>query len=321
MLKLFRRNHLIRRHFNFKSTLSVFICLLLSACTSSSRSVTHYYDYQLYSPQGEPIALSELPKRLVDADVILVGEWHTHSAIHRFQTDLFQQLLDQNPSVTLSMEQFARDKQSIVNDYLKGDIGEQTLINQANAWPNYSSDYRALIELAKQQQQDVIAANAPKSIVRCIGRKGLEYLDKISPQQRLNVAKNVDIGPSDYKEKFMASMHHGSPEQTDRQFSAQVAWDETMAESITDYLKIHPNKQVLHIAGKFHVEDGLGIKTSILRRNPNLKVAVITPKTEISSSLDYQLQVLAPPIRYVKAENRMQAYKALGHRNADLSCE
>ena len=116
-------------------------------------------------------------------------------------------------------------------------------------------------------------------------------------------------------------MHHGKPEQTEKQFAAQVTWDETMAESMTRYPEQNPSKQIIHIAGKFHIENGLGTKASILSRNPNLRVVVITPTGDvISESDDYQLEVLAPPVRYVQMENRMKAYHSLTKRNEDLSC-
>lgn len=178
-----------------------------------------------------------------------------------------------------------------------------------------------MVELAKANQIDVIAANAPKPIVRCIGRQGLDYLEKLTPEQRAYVAETIDVAPSPYKDKFMASMHHGKPEQTEKQFSAQVTWDETMAESMIRYLEQNPSKQIIHLAGKFHIEDGLGTKASILSRKPDLNVVVITPTEDvISDSRDYQLKVLVPPVRYVQMENQMKAYHRLTKRNQDLSC-
>ncbi|MDF9400826.1 hypothetical protein HGG78_01985 [Vibrio aestuarianus] len=299
------------------------LSLWLMGCTTySTKPVTHFYDYQLASPEGEPIALTALPQALKNADVILVGEWHTHPAIHRFQTDLLEQLNLQKRDVALSMEQFSRDSQPVLNRYLAGEIGEQYLISQANAWPNYESDYRPLVEYAKAHNIDTIAANAPKSIVRCIGKVGIEYLDRLPAEQRQHVARQVDMSSSLYKEKFMASMHHGSAEQTENQFAAQITWDETMAESIVEYLTDHPNSQVMHIAGKFHTQQGLGTANSIFRRNPNLKIVVITPVEKIQPlSPDFQLEVLPVPTAFIQPNNRMQAYKQLATRNAELSCK
>lgn len=309
----------------------VALMMSLVGCSSkvapSPPPIVSYYDYQLADPQGKLIALNALPDALLDADVLLVGEWHTHSAIHRFQTDLLKQLINQQPrTVALSMEQFSRDAQQTIDQYLASEIGEQILIQQGGAWPNYSSDYRPLVELAKQKNLSVIASNAPKSIVRCIGQQGLSYLDKLDSNQRSWLAENIDTQDSPYKEKFMVSTHHGKAhhgqaQQTQRQFSAQMAWDETMADSIVSYLTLNPQQKIMHTAGKFHVEQGLGTKTSILRRDANLNVVVISPVTEISDSgSDYQLLVLAPPVRYVQRDNMIQAYQALTARNDTQQC-
>ncbi|EGQ8486465.1 ChaN family lipoprotein [Vibrio sp. 2026] len=312
------------------STLSLLFAGLLTGCSSythtdshaTSAEVTSFYDYQLYTPSGEHIALSKLPIELQQADVILIGEWHTHAGVHRFQTDMLKQLTSYDRSLALSMEQFTRDKQPVVDAYLRGEIGEQYLMKQANAWPNYESDYRPLVEFAKQKNLPIIAANAPKSIVRCIGRQGLDYINKLDDDQRMFIAQAINTGSSPYKEKFMASMHHGKPEQTEKQFAAQVTWDETMAESIVSYLDDNPGAQVVHVAGKFHTEQGLGTAASILSRNPSLKVVVISPTDNVlSDNTDYQLEVLAPPVRYVQDAHRMAAYQHLTKRNNDLQCK
>lgn len=158
--------------------------------------------------------------------------------------------------------------------------------------------------------------------MRCIGFNGVDYLDKLDSKQRGFVAATINTDDSQYKDKFMASMHHGKPEQTEKQYAAQMTWDETMVESIVDYLTRHPGTQIVHVAGKFHTEGGLGTATSILNRNSRLNVVVITPVTDITSdSSDYQLEVLAPPVRYVKDSNRMKAFSHLITRNTDLECE
>ncbi|WP_047690736.1 ChaN family lipoprotein [Vibrio sp. ZOR0018] len=302
---------------------SLALLLPLFGCASHQpKPIAHFYDYQLSTPSGKPLNLNSLPNEIKNADIILVGEWHTHPAIHRFQTELLAQLSRENTHVALSMEQFSRDEQEILNRYLAGEIGEQYLISQTRAWPNYQSDYRPLVEFAKSQQLDVIAANAPKPFVRCIGKVGIKYLDKLTPVERAQVAHQIDTSASPYKAKFMESMHHGSKEQTEKQYAAQLTWDETMAESMVDYLQNHPTAQVMHIAGKFHTEQGLGTAHSILRRNPDLKIAIITPVEDTQTSYpDFQLTVLPIPTAYVQAEHRMQAYQQIKNRNTDLTCD
>ena len=118
----------------FRLTLLPLLILLLTACSGNqSKQVVYldnFYQYQIYTPNSEPITIDELTQSIQTADVILVGEWHTHSGIHRFQTELLQSLLNQNITVALSMEQFSRNHQDAVDAYLESKIGEQTLIKQ-----------------------------------------------------------------------------------------------------------------------------------------------------------------------------------------------
>ncbi|EDM68986.1 putative lipoprotein [Moritella sp. PE36] len=295
--------------------------------TFISSEVTTYYDYDLQSPSGQDINLKDFVADIQNADVVLVGEWHTHAGIHRFQTELLQAMIAANGNVTLSMEQFTRDKQAIVNAYLAGEIGEGTLIKQANTWPNYNSDYRPLVELAKTKEIDIIAANAPKNIIRCIGKEGISYVDKLPADERTWLAANINTQDSPYKTHFMASMHHGDESQNEHKFASQVTWDETMAESIVNYLATNPHKQVMHIAGKFHTENGLGTAASILARAPELNVVIVTPvnvnsamTSTATSSSDYRLQVITPPKKFVKEANMMASFKGLSKRNDKLTC-
>ncbi|KXO09497.1 putative iron-regulated protein [Moritella sp. JT01] len=324
---------------NYKrSVMSVMLVSVLAGCATSpsfkevvkdniSSEVTTYFEYNLQSPSGQDINLKRFVADIQDADVVLVGEWHTHTGIHRFQTELLQSMIADNDNVTLSMEQFTRDKQAIVNAYLAGEIGEGTLIKQGNAWPNYTSDYRPLVELAKANKIDIIAANAPKNIIRCIAKEGISYVDKLPADERTWLAANINIQDSPYKTHFMASMHHGDESQNDNKFASQVTWDETMAESIVNYLARNPNKQVMHIAGKFHTENGLGTAASILARAPELKVVIVTP-VDVNAELtiaekatsDYRLQVITPPKQFVKEANMMASFKGLSKRNDKLTC-
>ncbi|WED20950.1 ChaN family lipoprotein [Vibrio sp. JC009] len=308
-------------------SLALILTTLIAGCAggnkpNSAYAMESYYDYQLFSGKGQALTLEQLANELGSYDVILVGEWHTHPATHLFQARLLQSLHRKLDKLALSMEQFSRDKQDILDQYLNGDIGEVTLTSEAKAWPNYESDYRPLVEYSKANAIPVIAANAPKQVVRCIGQEGLGYLDILDEKERLYIAKTINTSDSPYKTRFMQSMHHGKPEDNANHFAAQVTWDETMAESIVRYLKANPSHKVMHIAGKFHTEKGLGIANSVQTRDAGLKVAVITPVSELSdNSPDYQLLVLAPPARFIQKENQMKSIHKMAGRNKNLKCE
>ncbi|AJR07765.1 hypothetical protein C9J03_21270 [Photobacterium gaetbulicola] len=319
-----------------KKWLSLGLASLMFGCTShtdvadisdagtAARLLPTMYDSTIQSPQGQPMTLDQLAEALQAADIVLVGEWHGHPGAHLMQARLFAALYQHNPNMALSMEQFTRDKQHVVNQYLNNEIGEKTLIKEGKAWPNYSSDYRPLVEFAKMNQLDVIAANAPKSIVRCIGQQGEGYLALLPAMERRWVAEQLTLGSDAYHDKFNASMHHGDEEKTKRQFAAQTAWDDTMAESMVDYLALHPGKQIIHVAGRFHVAEGLGTASRITARNPDLNVMMVTPVTKntgvAEGSPDYTFEVMPLPAAYVDQDKMAAAMAAIYSRNKGLEC-
>jgi hypothetical protein len=174
----------------------------------------------------------------------------------------------------------------LLDQYLAGEIGEEYLIDKARAWRNYRSSYRPLVEFARERRLPVIAANAPKQMVVCVGRSGLEVLDKYPLEQRRHVAQNMDVSDGAYKRKFLGAMSgssahksHGSGDSykimqtmSRRSFMAQALRDDTMAESITRHLQQNPGRQVLHLNGNFHSSAFLGTVERLQKRMPALKI-------------------------------------------------
>lgn len=278
--------------------------LFLSGCQATSSPITTLYDYQLLTPEQRPISLKVAAQQLADADVVMVGELHGHQAIHRFQADLLAQLLSQPRPLALAMEQFSRDHQDVINSYLKNEMGEDAFIEQSNAWPGYRSDYRALVTLANNANLDLIAANAPRHIVRCIGREGADYLQRLPADERPWVAEQLTLNDDAYKARFMNNHHHEhSP--TEQQFAAQTTWDDTMAESIAQYLQQHPQHSVMLTVGRFHVANNLGTVQRLQQRNPALNIVVIYPLTLSESQPEeptWTLQVAELPPSRIEGE-------------------
>ena len=303
--------------------------LLLAACATTSQNTPPetLYDARLDTAQGQALTLEQAVARVADADIVLVGELHTHPAIHLLQARLLVGLDETSQAdgraLVLSMEQFSRADQPVLDAYLAGRIGESALIRDGHAWPNYQSDYRPLVEFAKAQHLPVIAANAPKPLVSCVGQEGPAWLDKLPANRRSQLARELTLGDDGYRQKFMASMHHGDADGNARRFAAQTSWDDTMAESMVDYLGKHPGRRIMHIAGNFHVEGGLGIASRIASRNPALKVALIVPQTgdETAPGRDADVRVhIAPlPERWLNAKEMKQDMGAL-HQSRSRDC-
>lgn len=292
------RHHLVHKKKSLTGRLHLLSATLLGAmfltgCETTTKLSTlnashlaplqHAYDYRLLDGKTQqPISILTLAQKLKDYDVVFIGEYHGNHASHLLQMQLQAKLFKHRPQQILSMEMFERDQQAILNRYLDGEIGEKYLINEAPTWPNYAGSYRPMIEFAKEHFLPVIAANAPGDLVRCIGQYGQGYVDLLPAGEKANLAQNAFMNNAAYQTKFdefMDSMRHGKMDENRKanSYAAQLARDNTMAESIFNALQENPGAQVIHLNGSFHSAAHLGTVALLKQRAPELKIAVITP--------------------------------------------
>jgi len=235
------------------------------------------------------VSVTELAGALVKYDVVIFGEFHRHPGVHVQELKLLRALHERDPRWIVSFEQFERDAQGVVDDYMAGRIGERALIDKGHAWDNYLTSYRPLVVYAREHGLPVIAAEAPGWSIACIGQYGPEILEQFTPAERSLVARDLHVISDAYRDKYMkfqsGSATHGGggaaiPEaqlKAERSFAAQVARDDTMAESIFLARQRYPGRKVLHLTGNFHAAGFLGTVTRLQLRDPTLKIAVIDP--------------------------------------------
>ena len=155
-------------------------------------------------------SLEQVADDLSAYDVVFFGEFHGHSGVHLAQMRLFQALQQRSPEMTLSLEQFERDTQPLVDKYLAGDIGEKAFQEEARGWDNYEQSYRPLVEYAKQHELPVLASNAPKNAVICVGREGPEIIDSMPMPDRSWIAEEIHIDEGAYFDKYMSFISNTS---------------------------------------------------------------------------------------------------------------
>ena len=280
----------------------------------------------LRADDGAAVSVDQAADALKNYDVIFLGELHDHIANHLAEMALLRALQARVPGTALSLEQFERDVQPVVDDYLAGRIGEESLKSKGRAWDNYAEAYRPLVEYAKEHALAVIASNAPASLVRCVGREGAGFLASLPAGKRGWAAAELHTQDGPYKQKFLAFLggdaaHGGAgagetaQAAAERSFAAQVTRDDTMAESIADYMRAHPGHRVVHVTGAFHVEDRLGTIDRLKMRAPDLKIALVlpvetddvaTPMTA-NKGADFVLLLRPEPPSYVTDDERKTA--------------
>jgi uncharacterized iron-regulated protein len=314
-----------------------------------NRPIADFYDSAFVLSHGvgslpRIVNVDELADTLLDFDVIFYGENHRHPGVHLQQQRLFKALHDRFPSLILSMEQFERDVQPVVDDFLAGKIGEANLIEKGRAWDQYRSSYAPLVLFAKDNNLPVIAAEAPAWTIACIGQWGPEILAQLTPVERGHVASELHLTAGTYRDKYLrfqaASITHGGGKadtadtrlKAERSFAAQATRDDSMAESIFRAMQRFPGRKVLHLNGNFHSAAFLGTVERLQLRAPNLKIAVIStlevsnrktpafPKEALADGTALQLVYPSPP-DFAAGEDQGEWVRKMMSRRVASNCK
>ena len=229
--------------------------------------------------------------RLERADVVFLGEQHDDPETHRAEAELLDAIGRSGRPVIVSLEMFERDVQPVLDDYLAGRATEGEFLARSRPWDRYASDYRPLVELARQRGWRVVAANVPRSLASAVGQRGMTALDTLPRKSRGLIAANYACPMDDYHARFMESMqshsagsglasHAGDSLPTamaERFYLAQCVKDETMAESIVNARIAAPrNAIVVHVDGAFHSDYAQGTVARVQRREPAWTLVVVS---------------------------------------------
>lgn len=244
--------------------------------------------YSVFDGKGNPQTIERIVERIGKADVVFLGENHDDAVAHALQLEIFKAAFDKyskERKMTLSMEMFERDVQTVVDEYLSGLISETHFLASSRPWGNYKTDYRPLVEFAKENKLELIAANAPRRYVNMVSRTGRDSLNRLSPEAKKWLAPLPYGEPSEkYVAKFNALMGQmpdpGAKQSPGQIIYSQALWDATMAYSIAESLKKNKNELIIHLNGGFHTENRLGTVEHLLKYKPNAKILVVTLRYE-----------------------------------------
>ncbi len=249
--------------------------LLFLSLTSLAQSYQQHY--KIYDTRKKQlISLQDIVKDAGSADVLFFGEEHNDSIGHLLEKEILLRLNEAYPGkVTLSLEMFQTDVQSVLNEYLLDVIGEKNFITEARAWKNYK-DYRPMIEYSKLNRLDVIAANTPSRYTNSVTRLGLGVLNKLPADSRQYLPPlPVDTAKGRYYKKFTDLLGaHGMGAM--KIYQSQNLWDASMAGSIVSYNKKHRKNKIFHVNGRFHSDEKLGAYARVVKQSPKLRALSIS---------------------------------------------
>lgn len=223
---------------------------------------------------GEPVSGEEMLKDLVEVDVVYLGETHRLQRHHRLQAEVIRGLAGSGRPLILGMEQIEARDQEQVDAFNAGKLdfdGLAAAIKWEDQWNNYA-DYRAIVEAVRKAGGRVVGLNAPREVIRSVGRKGVAGL---SGEERARLPEEIFLEDPVY-ERLMETLLlvHMTMEKgfLRNVFEAQAARDESMAEALEKAWKDAGGKGdakkpiAVVVCGVGHCQFGLGTPDRVRRR-------------------------------------------------------
>jgi uncharacterized iron-regulated protein len=232
--------------------------------------------YKLFNKKGEQTSYEMLIKKIKDADIVFFGESHNNPISHWLELEVTKDFYKlKNGKLVLGAEMFESDNQLIIDEYLAKKYAAKKFEAECRLWPNYSTDYKPLINFALNNNIPFIATNIPRRYASIVYKKGFEGLDDLSTEAKEYIAPLpifYDAEQDAYKS--MREMSGMPAHMTVNLPKAQAIKDATMAYFIHKNLK--KGNAFLHYNGSYHSDKFQGIIYYLRRLNPNLKIVTIT---------------------------------------------
>jgi uncharacterized iron-regulated protein len=240
---------------------------------------------------GSVISFENLMDDLLAQQVIFVGETHVSVADHGIQLRILEALHAKNTNVALAMEMFPRSVQPVLDRWSAGSLDQEQFLREAKWQENWGYPfflYSPLLLYCRDNHLPVIGLNAPPALVREVAREGLAHL---KPDDRAQLAEHFDFTNSVHRKAIHEVYEQHVPAgiaSFDTFYEAQLAWEETMAETLAGYLVSHsPREQVLVIIGNGHIEYRSGVPQRASARFPHAYRTIVTiPSNSAERSID-----------------------------------
>lgn len=251
--------------------------LILVLLCISINAVAQKPAYVLSNPSGKEVGWTPFIDQLAAADIVFIGEYHNNPICHWMEYEITAALNEKKSGkVILGAEMFESDNQLLLDEYLAGKIKQNNFEDEAKLWNNYQTDYKPLIEFAKEKGLLFVATNIPRRYASMVASGGFEALDSLAADAKKFIAPlpmAYDENLNCYKSMLgMGGMGGGKVHANLPK--AQAAKDATMAHFILKYFK--PGYTFIHYNGAYHSDYSEGIAWYIKKQNPALKIIVIS---------------------------------------------
>ena len=230
--------------------------------------------FKIFTGAGKTISDKKFIKKISQADVVLFGELHDNSIAHWLELKITQAVYKKRP-VILGMEMFETDNQHYLDQYLAHAITLKQLDSLARLWPNFTTDYKPLVDFSRANRIPVIATNIPRRYASLLYKQGEDALLNLPDTDKQwfpELPMPYDANLPAYK--AMLSMFADATHANSNFPKSQAIKDYTMATQIATH--VAPNTTFIHFNGAYHSNNFEGIYWYLKKQNPELKIITIS---------------------------------------------
>lgn len=230
--------------------------------------------YRIFDASGNLTSYEALITTSSKAEVVFFGELHNNAIAHwlelRVAKDLFAK---RGKDVVMGAEMLEADNQLLVEEYWKDQISTKSFEEEARIWDNYATDYKPLVEWAKENKLPFVATNIPRRYANLVFRNGIVALDALSSYAKayfMPLPVKIDYNLPNYQAMGKMMSGHSSSENL---IAAQAVKDATMAHFILKNWQT--GRLFYHLNGSFHSEKKEGIIWYLRQQKPDLQIVTL----------------------------------------------
>lgn len=257
--------------------------ILLYAATVHSTIAQNKPAYQLFKNDGNMAIYDEMIEVLAQSDMIFFGEYHDNPISHWLELEMGKSFYEiKGDSLFLGAEMFESGNQLVLDEYLNGLYEQDKMTPEiTQLWRNYKTDYKPLVDFAKEKGLRFIATNIPRRYAAMINNMGIEALEELSAKALAMIGPDLEkyFDPTVKAYAEMAeNMGEHVPENMLNIQTAQAAKDATMAHF--SLLNFNPGNLLFHFEGSYHSNYDQGIIWWINKIQPGLTIKSVTTVTQ-----------------------------------------
>ena len=200
--------------------------------------------------------------KLVQRDVVLLGETHDNAEHHRWQLKTLNDLLARRRDIVIGFEMFPRRVQATLDRWCKGELTEAAFLREVDwqqIWGFDAQLYLPLFNFARMNQLPMIALNVDRETNRraAAGADGFEGREGVGEPAPPSAAYRTRLLEW-FQRHPMAPANSMDTLRFERFVRAQLFWDRAMAEAIARS-RSQAQPLTVGIMGNGHIEYGDGV--------------------------------------------------------------